>query len=114
MKIKAIIGPLAAIVLLSNVATAAECKVDTKEFLKVIAAKRTTYEAQNGPRGARPLELCKVDITVDSTKRVWEITPIECAAPALARVRLMMGDSEVPTVSKEECSQTHIRMNIHS
>ena len=114
MKIKSIIGPMAAITLLSNVATAAECKIDTPEFLKVIAAHRKAFEADNGPRGARPLELCKVDITVDSTKRIWEIAPIECTDAALSRVRLMMGDAGVPTISKEECSQTHIRMNIHS
>ena len=114
MKIKSIIGLMAAITLLSNVAVAAECKFDTKEFLKVIAEHRKTYEADNGPRGARPVELCKVDITVDSTKRIWEIAPIECSDSALSRVRSMMGDAGVPTVSKEECSQTHIRMNIHS
>ncbi|WP_146165895.1 hypothetical protein [Stenotrophobium rhamnosiphilum] len=114
MKTKLIIGLMAAITLLSNVAIAAECKVDVKEFLKVISARRTAYEADNGPRGARPLELCKVDITVDSTKRVWEIAPIECTPTALRRVQLMMGDSQVPTLSKEECEQTHIRMNIHS
>ncbi|MES2489808.1 MAG: hypothetical protein V4607_08445 [Pseudomonadota bacterium] len=114
MKTKLIIGLMAAITLLSNVAIAAECKVDVKEFLKVISERRKAYEADNGPRGARPLELCKVDITVDSTKRVWEITPTECSDSALRRVRSMMGDSQVPTVSTEECEQTHIRMNIHS
>lgn len=114
MKIKSMIGPMAAVTLLSNVATAAECKVDVKEFLKVIAERRTAYEADHGPRGARPLELCKVDITVDSTKRIWEIAPIQCSDSALSRVRSMMGNYPVPTVSPEECEQTHIRMNIHS
>lgn len=115
MKIKSIIGLMAAITLLSNVATAAECKVDTKEFLKVIDAHRKTYEADYGPRGARPLELCKVDITVSSTKQIWEIAPIECSDPALRRVQLMMGNAEVPMMSNEKCEQqTHVRMNIHS
>lgn len=114
MKSKSIIGLMAAATLLSNAAIAAECKVDTKEFLKVIDAHRKAYEADYGPRGDRPIELCKVDITVSSTKQVWEINPIECSAPALRRVQLMMGNADVPTVSKEECEQTHVRMNIHS
>jgi len=114
MKIKSIIGLMAAMTLLSNAVLAAECRVDTKEFLKVIDAHRKAYEADYGPRGDRPIELCKVDITVDSTKRIWEIAPIECSASALSRVRLMMGKADVPTISNEECEQTHIRMNIHS
>lgn len=105
---------MAAGTLLSNIATAAECQIDTKEFLKVINAHRKAYEADYGPRGERPIELCKVDITVSSTKQIWEIAPIECSAPALRRVQLMMGNADVPMMSKEECEQTHIRMNIHS
>lgn len=114
MKIKSIIGMMAAITLLSNVATAAECKVDTKEFLKVIAAHKKSYEADYGPRGARPIELCKVDITVSSTKQVWEVAPIECSDTALRRVQLILGNTEVPVMSNEACEQTHVRMNIHS
>jgi len=114
MKIKLIIGLMAAVTLLSDAAAAAECRIDTKAFLKVIDAHRKTYEADYGPRGERPIELCKVDITVSSTKQVWEVAPIECSAPALRRVQLMLGNADVPMVSNEQCEQTHIRMNIHS
>ena len=114
MKTKSITGLMAAAMLLSTAAAAAPCKVDSKEFLKVIDAHRKTYEADYGAPGTRPIELCKVDITVSSTKQVWEVAPLECSAPALRRVQLMLGNAEVPMKSKEECEQTHIRMNIHS